>query len=173
MIHIVDYGMGNLRSVQKAFERLGARAVITDSPAELAEAPAMVLPGVGRDARYVAEHLVDHPAVSRVHYPGLPDHPNHDVARAQMRDFGGMVSVQLAGGRAAADRVATATELFFLAESLGGVESLVEHPGVMTHASVAGTQLEVPDDLLRLSVGIEHVDDLVADLDAALARAHG
>ncbi|MBY5163835.1 cystathionine gamma-synthase [Salsipaludibacter albus] len=123
------------------------------------------------NAGAIATHLAEHPAVAAVHYPGLPDHPGHEIAARQMRDFGGMVSVQLAGGRAAAEVVATSTELFFLAESLGGVESLVEHPGVMTHASVAGTPLEVPDDLLRLSVGIEHVDDLLADLDAALAHA--
>lgn len=121
------------------------------------------------NAHTIAEHLEQHPGVSEVFHPGLASHPNHDVARRQMRDFGGMVSVRIAGGREAADRVATGTELFFLAESLGGVESLIEHPGAMTHASVAGTQLEVPDDLLRLSVGIEDVEDLVADLDAALA----
>lgn len=122
-------------------------------------------------AATIAAHLDDHPGVHQVLYPGLPDHPNHDVAARQMRHFGGMVSMRLAGGRTAADVVAAGTELFFLAESLGGVESLIEHPGAMTHASVAGTVLEVPDDLLRLSVGIEHVDDLLADLDTALAMA--
>lgn len=120
------------------------------------------------NARAIAAMLADHDAVSHVHYPGLDTHPNHDVAKRQMSDFGGMISLQLAGGRAAADKVAIGTRLFFLAESLGGVESLIEHPGAMTHASVAGTQLEVPDDLLRLSVGIEHVDDLLDDLDTAL-----
>ncbi|HKJ56657.1 MAG TPA: cystathionine gamma-synthase [Nitriliruptoraceae bacterium] len=120
------------------------------------------------NARAVATMLTEHPAVSQVHWPGLASHRNHDVAARQMADFGGMVSFQLAGGRPAADKVAIGTHLFFLAESLGGVESLIEHPGAMTHASVAGTQLEVPDDLLRLSVGIEHVDDLVDDLAAAL-----
>ena len=121
------------------------------------------------NARAVADFLDGHDAVSKVHFPGLPAHPNHDVAVRQMKDFGGMVSFQVAGGRAAADRVAVGTSLFFLAESLGGVESLIEHPGAMTHASVAGTQLEVPDDLLRLSVGIEHVDDLLEDLASALS----
>jgi cystathionine gamma-synthase len=90
-----------------------------------------------------------------------------------MSDFGGMVSFRVAAGRAAAIHIAEATELFFLAESLGGVESLIEHPGIMTHASVAGTALEVPDDLLRLSVGIESIDDLLADLERALGTATG
>jgi cystathionine gamma-synthase len=125
----------------------------------------------GANAERIAAHLVDHPAVTRVLYPGLPDHPGHELAARQMRGFGGMVSFRVAGGIAAAKRVAEATELFFLAESLGGVESLIEHPGIMTHASVAGTDLEVPDDLLRLSVGIEAADDLLADLDRALGHA--
>jgi cystathionine gamma-synthase len=106
-------------------------------------------------------------------YPGLPDHPGHEVAAKQMRRFGGMVSFLLAGGREAALRVCAATELFTLAESLGGVESLIEHPGAMTHLSVAGSALEVPDSLVRLSVGIEDVDDLLADLRAALDHATG
>lgn len=119
-------------------------------------------------AQVVAEALRAHPAVSAVHFPGLPDHPGHEVARRQMRAFGGMVSFQLAGGEAAALEVCRRTELFTLAESLGAVESLIEHPGVMTHASVAGTPNEVPGDLVRLSVGIEDVEDLVADLRQAL-----
>jgi cystathionine gamma-synthase len=123
------------------------------------------------NAERIAAHLVEHPAVTQVLYPGLPEHPGHELATRQMRGFGGMISFRVAGGNAAAKRVAEATELFFLAESLGGVESLIEHPGIMTHASVAGTDLEVPDDLLRLSVGIEAVDDLVADLDRALGHA--
>ena len=100
-------------------------------------------------------------------YPGLPSHPNHEVA-AQSDDarFGGMVSVRLRGGRDAAQHLCARTEIFILAESLGGVESLIEHPGAMTHASTAGSQLEVPDDLVRLSVGIEDVADLLGDLDA-------
>lgn len=121
------------------------------------------------NATAVAEFLSGHPAVSRVLYPGLPDHPGHDVAAAQMRGFGGMVSVRMRGGRAAAEKLCAATEIFILAESLGGVESLIELPGAMTHASTAGSQLEVPDDLVRLSVGIEDIDDLLADLQQALA----
>ncbi len=123
------------------------------------------------NAERIAGLLVGHPAVARVLYPGLPEHPGHEVAAKQMRRAGGMVSFRLAGGRDAALRVCAATELFTLAESLGGVESLIEHPGAMTHASVAGSMLEVPDDLVRLSVGIEDADDLVEDLRAALARA--
>lgn len=101
-------------------------------------------------------------------YPGLPSHPNHDVAARQMSAFGGMVSVRMAGGRQAAHDLCSRTEIFILAESLGGVESLIEHPGAMTHASTAGSQLEVPDDLVRLSVGIEDIGDLLGDLEQAL-----
>jgi cystathionine gamma-synthase len=125
------------------------------------------------NAERVAEMLTRHPGVARVLYPGLPDHPGHEVAAKQMRRFGGMVSFLVAGGREAALRVCAATELFTLAESLGGVESLIEHPGAMTHLSVAGSALEVPDSLVRLSVGIEDVDDLLADLRAALDHATG
>ena len=121
------------------------------------------------NAARVAAFLADHPAVTAVAYPGRTDHPGHELAARQMSAFGGMVSFRVAGGMAAAKRVAESTQLFFLAESLGGVESLIEHPGIMTHASVAGTALEVPADLLRLSVGIESVTDLLADLEAALA----
>ncbi|MGI9004001.1 MAG: cystathionine gamma-synthase [Pseudonocardia sp.] len=124
-------------------------------------------------AERVAELLTGHRAVEKVFYPGLPGHPGHEVAAKQMRRFGGMVSFLLAGGRAAALRVCAATELFTLAESLGGVESLIEHPGVMTHASVAGSVLEVPDNLVRLSVGIEDVEDLIDDLRTALDAAAG
>jgi cystathionine gamma-synthase len=123
------------------------------------------------NAERVAAFLVGHPAVAQVFYPGLPEHPGHEVAAKQMRRFGGMVSVRLAGGREAALRVCAATEVFTLAESLGGVESLIEHPGQMTHMSVAGSALQVPDDLVRLSVGIEDVEDLVEDLRSALERA--
>ena len=119
-------------------------------------------------AAQVASMLDGHPAVAEVLYPGLPTHPGHDVAREQMSDFGGMVSFRLAAGKDAAVEVCRRTELFTLAESLGAVESLIEHPGLMTHASVAGTANEVPDDLVRLSVGIEDVDDLLADLAQAL-----
>jgi cystathionine gamma-synthase len=120
------------------------------------------------NAARIARYLDEHAGVEEVLYPGLPSHPGHELATRQMRDHGGMISIRVAGGREAATRVAERTELFFLAESLGGVESLIEHPGIMTHASVSGTALEVPDDLLRLSVGIESVDDLLADLDRAL-----
>ena len=112
--------------------------------------------------------LGKHPAVSRVLYPGVPGHRGHDVARRQMRDFGGMVSFVAGRGEEAALAVVARTRLFTLAESLGGVESLVEHPARMTHASVAGSPLAVDPALVRLSVGIESVDDLVADLRRAL-----
>jgi cystathionine gamma-synthase len=121
------------------------------------------------NAARVVEFLVDHPAVASVLYPGLPSHPGHDVAARQMTGFGGMVSFRLRDGEEAALEVCDRATLFTLAESLGGVESLIEHPGRMTHASAAGSPLEVPGDLVRLSVGIEDVEDLVADLDAALA----
>ena len=121
------------------------------------------------NARAVAGFLVDHPAVAQVMWPGLPDHPGHDVATRQMRDFGGMVSFRVAAGEQAALDVCSRTTVFTLGESLGGVESLIEHPGRMTHASVAGSPLEVPADLVRLSVGIESVDDLLSDLDRALS----
>ena len=120
------------------------------------------------NAQRVVELLQRSPAVTSVLYPGLPDHPGHELAAKQMRDFGGMVSFRLAGGEAAALAVCKATRVFTLGESLGGVESLIEHPGRMTHASVAGSQLEVPDDLVRLSVGIESIEDLLADLEQAL-----
>jgi cystathionine beta-lyase/cystathionine gamma-synthase len=118
----------------------------------------------------VAEYLSGHPVVEKVLYPGLAGHPRHDVAAKQMRSFGGMVSVILKGGADAARRFAEKTRIFGLAESLGGVESLIEVPALMTHASVAGSALEVPGGLVRLSVGIEHIDDLLADLEQALAE---
>jgi cystathionine beta-lyase/cystathionine gamma-synthase len=121
------------------------------------------------NARAVADMLNEHPAVERVYYPGLLDHPSHEVAVRQMSDFSGMVSFTLRGGYAAAAHVAESTKVFTLAESLGGVESLLEHPGKMTHASVAGTAAEVEDSLIRLSVGIEHIDDILIDLEQALA----
>jgi cystathionine gamma-synthase len=121
------------------------------------------------NAERLAEFLVGHPRVSQVLYPGLPGHPGHDVARRQMRRFGGMVSFRPVGGVEEALSVCKRTDVFTLAESLGGVESLIELPGRMTHASVAGSALEVPDDLVRLSVGIEDADDLLRDLDRALA----
>lgn len=116
----------------------------------------------------VAEFLADHPSVSSVLYPGLPSHPGHEIAARQMRGFGGMVSVRMRAGRRAAQDLCAKTRVFILAESLGGVESLIEHPSAMTHASTAGSQLEVPDDLVRLSVGIEDIADLLGDLEQAL-----
>jgi cystathionine gamma-synthase len=121
------------------------------------------------NAEQIVGFLSEHPAVSSVLYPGLPSHPNHDVAARQMTGFGGIVSFRMRGGEEAALKVCGLTELFTLGESLGGVESLIEHPGRMTHASVAGSPLEVPSDLIRLSVGIENIEDLLADLTAALA----
>jgi cystathionine gamma-synthase len=120
------------------------------------------------NARAIVDLLVGHPAVERVLYPQLPDHPGHAAAAKQMRDYGGMVSFTVRGGEDAARTVAASTTVFTLAESLGAVESLIEHPGAMTHASAAGSPLEVPANLVRLSVGIEHSSDLVADLAAAL-----
>ena len=120
------------------------------------------------NAERVVDFLSSHPAVGDVIYPGLETHPGHEVAQRQMRRFGGMVSFRVRGGEAQALAVCERAEIFTLGESLGGVESLIEHPGRMTHASVAGTDLEVPADLVRLSVGIETADDLVADLERAL-----
>jgi cystathionine gamma-synthase len=120
------------------------------------------------NARAVVDTLVAHPAVDRVYFPQLPDHPGHAAAAKQMTDFGGMVSFTCVGGEQAALDVVARTELFTLAESLGAVESLIEHPGRMTHASVAGSPLEVPASLVRLSVGLEAAADLVADLTQAL-----
>jgi cystathionine gamma-synthase len=121
------------------------------------------------NAERVVELLARSAKVTEVLYPGLPDHPGHDLASKQMRGYGGMVSFRVAGGEQEAVEVCGRTRVFTLGESLGGVESLIEHPGRMTHASVAGSQLEVPADLVRLSVGIESADDLLADLERALA----
>ena len=121
------------------------------------------------NAERVVEMLSEHREVAQVLYPGLPDHPGHDLATKQMKAYGGMVSFRLVHGEAKALDVCRRTKVFTLGESLGGVESLIEHPGRMTHASVAGSQLEVPADLVRLSVGIESADDLLADLERALA----
>ncbi len=123
------------------------------------------------NAEAVVEMLVAHPAVSRVLYPGLASHPGHDLAARQMRGFGGMVSFVVAAGEAAALEVVRSTTLWTLAESLGAVESLIEHPHRMTHSSVAGSPLEVDPGLVRLSVGLETASDLLADLSAALDRA--
>jgi cystathionine gamma-synthase len=122
------------------------------------------------NAARIAEFLLGHPEVASVLYPGLPDHPGHEIAARQMSGFGGMLSFRLTGGEEQALKVCERAQLFTLAESLGGVESLIEHPGRMTHASTAGSPLEVPADLVRLSVGIEDADDLLADLEQALGR---
>ncbi|MFD6215744.1 cystathionine gamma-synthase [Nocardia salmonicida] len=119
------------------------------------------------NAEVIAEFLTNHPAISQVIYPGLPTHPGYEIAQKQMRRSGGMISVRLAGGREAALKFCSRTEIFTLAESLGGVESLIEHPGAMTHASTEGSALEVPADLVRLSVGIEDISDLLADVEQA------
>ncbi|MCX2184928.1 cystathionine gamma-synthase [Streptomyces sp. SKN60] len=120
------------------------------------------------NAGKVVDMLTQHPKVTQVLYPGLPEHAGHEIAAKQMRAFGGMVSFRVQGGEQAAVEVCNRAKLFTLGESLGGVESLIEHPGRMTHASVAGSALEVPADLVRISVGIENADDLIADLRAAL-----
>jgi cystathionine gamma-synthase len=117
-----------------------------------------------------AEWLLQRPEVEAVLYPGLPDHPGHDLAAKQMKKFGGMVSVQFKGGEAAARTVAESTSVFTLAESLGGIESLMNYPSEMTHASVKGTELADPVNLLRLSCGIEEAEDLIADLEQAFAK---
>jgi cystathionine gamma-synthase len=122
------------------------------------------------NAQSIAQLLRHHPAVSTVYYPGLPSHPNHETASRQMRNYGGMVSFSVHGGEEAALRVVESTQIFSLAESLGAVESLIEHPGRMTHASAAGSPLEVDPSLVRLSIGIENIDDLSADLSRALDR---
>jgi len=122
------------------------------------------------NAEAIAARLVEHPAIERVYYPGLPEHPGHDIAAKQMRRFGGMISLAVKGGPEAARRFAESTSVFQLAESLGGVESLISYPHEMTHASVRGTELAVPEHVVRLSVGIEGVDDLVGDLVEALDR---
>ncbi|GEP37997.1 cystathionine gamma-synthase [Nocardioides psychrotolerans] len=121
------------------------------------------------NAERIVEFLTGHPSIAQVIYPGLEEHPGHAVASRQMKRYGGMISFRVTGGEAQALAVCERTEVFTLGESLGGVESLIEHPGRMTHASVAGTELEVPADLVRLSVGIETVEDLLADLERALS----
>jgi cystathionine gamma-synthase len=123
------------------------------------------------NAAVIARWLVESPAVSEVFYPGLESHPGHEIAKRQMRRYGGMIAFRLHGGREAVDAALSETGVWTLGESLGGVESLIEHPGAMTHASLAGSGFEVPDDLIRLSVGIEHVEDLLRDLVTMLANA--
>ena len=120
------------------------------------------------NAEAIVDYLQGHKAIESILYPGLADHPGHEAAAKQMRRFGGMISVRVVGGRQAALDFCARTELFTLAESLGGIESLIEHPGAMTHASTAGSPLEVPDNLVRLSVGIEDIADLIGDIEQAL-----
>ena len=120
------------------------------------------------NATAIARWLQEQDEVERVYYPGLPEHPGHDLAAAQMKDFGGMISVMFKGGAQAARKVAESTDVFILAESLGGIESLMNYPSDMTHASVKGTELAVPENLIRLSVGIEDVEDLIGDLERAM-----
>ncbi|MFJ4296565.1 cystathionine gamma-synthase [Curtobacterium sp. NPDC089689] len=159
---------------QVAFLQFGAGAISSPFDAFLTtrgiKTLAVRMERHSANAQAVAESLVGAPGVERVFYPGLADHPGHEVAARQMRSFGGMLSLSLSGGAAAAKRFAESTEVFTLAESLGGVESLIGYPSEMTHASVRGTELEVPDDVVRLSVGIEDAGDLVADLQQALTR---
>ncbi len=120
------------------------------------------------NAADVVAFLQSQSSVSQIYWPGLPEHPNHAVAQRQMKGFGGMVSFRVKAGEQAALDICAKTQIFTLGESLGGVESLIEHPARMTHASVSGSALEVPNDLIRLSVGIENSEDLIADLDKAL-----
>ena len=127
-----------------------------------------------RNAAAVAELFAGHPAIARTFYPGLPEHPGHDIAARQQHGFGGMVSAELAGGFEAVHAFVTGLEIFTLAESLGGVESLVAHPATMTHAAMTPKAREVAgigEGLLRFSVGIDALDDVLADLTAALDRA--
>ncbi|TDK25608.1 cystathionine gamma-synthase [Arthrobacter crusticola] len=125
------------------------------------------------NAASIARWLTEQEGVERVYYPGLPEHPGHDLAAAQMKSFGGMISVTFTGGEAAARAVAESTKVFTLAESLGGIESLMNYPSAMTHASVRGTDLAVPENLIRLSVGIEDLEDLISDLEQALGSLRG
>ncbi|WP_065960291.1 cystathionine gamma-synthase [Curtobacterium sp. UCD-KPL2560] len=159
---------------QVGFLQFGAGAIASPFDAFLTTRGIKTLPvrmeRHSSNAQAVAEALVSAPGVERVFYPGLPDHPGHDVAAKQMRGFGGMLSVALDGGPEAAKRFVESTEVFTLAESLGGVESLIGYPSEMTHASVKGTELAVPENVVRLSVGIEDAGDLVADVLQALSR---
>lgn len=123
------------------------------------------------NAQAIAEYFAEHSAIDTVYYPGLDSHPGHALAAKQMSRFGGMLSLAFAGGERVARRFAESTRLFQLAESLGGIESLVNYPAEMTHASVAGTELAVPANIIRLSVGLESIDDLLADVDRAVGKA--
>ncbi|KNC20502.1 cystathionine gamma-synthase [Arthrobacter sp. RIT-PI-e] len=121
------------------------------------------------NATAIAQWLQEQDEVERVYYPGLADHPGHELAAAQMKDFGGMLSVTFKGGAEAAKKIAESTQVFLLAESLGGIESLMNYPSDMTHASVKGTDLAVPENMIRLSVGIEDIEDLIGDLEQAFS----
>lgn len=159
---------------QVGFLQFGAGAIASPFDAFLTTRGIKTLPvrmdRHSSNAQAVAEALVSAPGVERVYYPGLADHPGHEVAAKQMSGFGGMLSVALSGGPEAARRFVESTEVFTLAESLGGVESLIGYPSEMTHASVKGTELAVPENVVRLSVGIEDADDLVGDVMQALSR---
>ncbi|MBP1302310.1 cystathionine gamma-synthase [Curtobacterium sp. 1310] len=159
---------------QVGFLQFGAGAIASPFDAFLTTRGIKTLPvrmeRHSSNAQAVAEALVSAPGVERVYYPGLADHPGHEIAAKQMRGFGGMLSVALSGGSEAAKRFVESTEVFTLAESLGGVESLIGYPSEMTHASVKGTELAVPENVVRLSVGIEDQGDLVADVLQALSR---
>ena len=159
---------------QVGFLQFGAGAIASPFDAFLTTRGIKTLPvrmdRHSSNAQAVAEALVSAPGVERVYYPGLADHPGHEVAAKQMSGFGGMLSVALSGGPEAARRFVESTEVFTLAESLGGVESLIGYPSEMTHASVKGTELAVPENVVRLSVGIEDAGDLVGDVLLALSR---
>ncbi|MDI2098834.1 cystathionine gamma-synthase [Ruicaihuangia caeni] len=156
------------------FQQFGAGAVSSPMEAWLTVRGIKTLPvrmdRHSANAGTIAEAVQRHPKIERVYYPGLPDHPGHAIAAKQMHGFGGMLSLAVRGGSDAARKLAESTTLFQLAESLGGVESLIGYPSEMTHASVKGTELAVPENVVRLSVGIESVDDLLADLTEALDR---
>jgi cystathionine gamma-synthase len=159
---------------QVAFLQFGAGAVSSPMDAWLTvrgiKTLAVRMDRHSSNAHTIAATLEHHPAIERVYYPGLESHPGHDIAKRQMTDFGGMLSIALRGGPAAARTVAESMSVFQLAESLGGIESLVCYPTEMTHASVNGTELAVPENVIRLSVGIEGIDDLLADVTEALDR---
>jgi cystathionine gamma-synthase len=159
---------------QVAFLQFGAGAVSSPMDAWLTvrgiKTLAVRMDRHSSNAHTIAATLEHHPAIERVYYPGLESHPGHDIAKRQMTDFGGMLSIALRGGPAAARTVAESMSVFQLAESLGGIESLVCYPTEMTHASVNGTELAVPENVIRLSVGIEGIGDLLADVTEALDR---
>ncbi|QGU08098.1 Cystathionine gamma-synthase [Corynebacterium occultum] len=158
-LHFMQGGVGPIPSVFDAY--LTARGIKT---------LAVRMDRHCDNAEKIAEFLDSRAEISQVLYPGLESHPGHEVAKKQMDRFGAMISVRFAGGEEAARKFCTSTKLICLAESLGGVESLVEHPATMTHQSAAGSQLEVPRDLVRISIGIEDIADLLTDVEQALAQ---